>query len=131
MNRKPSAKAFLSVLLILIGSNICTYAATRYITTRDTLTTARGKVETFLRTSGVLPAIDDAPMIDPTDLAAAGKRLVGDVALAGGMYHWWNDSLPYYGIGIVLCVAGVLTWNLNSRPGGRGSSMHYSERAQK
>jgi len=37
------------------------------------------------------------------------------IPMAGGMYYWWNDSLPFWGIGVLLTLTGLLVPLVSSR----------------
>ena len=110
---------YFAILLLLAGTNLCTYAYTRYATTLTVLTKARAGTEGFLRDQGYLPGPDGNGRTRSDDEYYSAKVLIGDIVLAGGMHYWWNDSLPYYGLGILLMAIGVLLPFVRRKAGGK------------
>ena len=99
---------FFSILLLLAGTNLCTYAYTRYATTRAVLTEAWADTWEFLLEQEFLPPTDDSGRERSPGEDLSVNALMGNILRAGGMYYWWNDSLTYHGIGIFLIAIGVL-----------------------
>ena len=99
---------YFSILLLLAGTNICTHAYTRYATTRTVLTKARASADGFLQEQGYLPQADGSGRTSSEEEYVSAKTLIVHIISAGGMYYWWNRSLPYHGIGILLIAIGIL-----------------------
>jgi|GEM_PF-2187830 len=102
------ARYLVSAILLLVGTNLCTYGYTRYATTRHVLTKARATAEVFLGRYGFFPSTDTPMLATLEEKDVSAKTLIGDISLAGGMYYWWNRALPYHGIGILLIAIGIL-----------------------
>ncbi|HRX84762.1 MAG TPA: hypothetical protein P5572_07070 [Phycisphaerae bacterium] len=98
---------FLCVLLLVAGTNICTYAYTRYVTTRVVVTAALDRTKIFLEDEGYYPHDQAGGRVTEKQFVAA-KQLLSGLSLAGGLCYWWNDSLPYHGLGILMTATGVL-----------------------
>lgn len=102
-------KRSIAVLILLAGTNVCTYAYTRYATTRNVLTSAQASANEFLEQQGYVTHLERG--LDRTkseEQYISAKQMLGHISGAGGMYHWWNASLPFYGVGILLISVGVL-----------------------
>ena len=99
-------KNFVALGLLLIGTNVFTYATTRYWTTDHVLSSAEDRVAKVIerrRAGEERPGQDYESQIQIA------------VGMAGGMYHWYNDALLFWGVGGVLVVSGLLTARL-TRP---------------
>ena len=94
-------KPFIGLLLILLGTNVFTYATTRYTTTKRVLTRARERMDAALKTEGLYE------QVYPSDRRRS-VPLVLAIPHAGGMYYWWNDALLYWGTGGLLTITGLL-----------------------
>jgi hypothetical protein len=110
---------YFTILLLLAGTNLCTYAYTRYATTLTVLTKARASTEGFLREQGYLPGPDGNGRTRSDDEYVSAMTLIVRVISAGGMLYWWNDSLPYYGLGILLTAVGILLPFVRRKAGGK------------
>jgi len=89
-------KYIIALVLILAGTNLFSYAATRYATTESVLIQAGNRTTDFLEKEGILKAdgIDNLPL---------RNGILIRIHTAGGIYFWGND-------GRVLCLlGGVLT----------------------
>lgn len=93
-------KHFKALVLVLLGTNLFTFATTRYWTTKHVLTRAQERMDTALRKEGLYEQFypSDRPRSVPLTLA---------IPLAGGMYYWWNDGLLYWGAAVLLTLSGV------------------------
>lgn len=105
VGRLPSRimKARIALLLLLAGTNVFTYATTRYWTTDHVLSRAAERVLDVQQRQreGRLP---------PHQPPEQAVRLA--ISMAGGMYHWWNDGLPFWGLGAVLTISSFLVTKL-------------------
>jgi hypothetical protein len=101
-------KHVIALILLLVGSNIFTFATTRYLTTRDVLTTAQQRMESALKKEGLYDQV--YPSDRPRSVALALA-----IHEAGGMYYWWNEGLLYWGLGGLLAIAGALVPLVQSR----------------
>jgi hypothetical protein len=100
-------------LLFFAGSHILTYAATRQRTTSHVLREAERSVQARLTKLNYWETIQKA---DGT------FRLT--ISMAGGMYYWWNDAIPYFGIGTFLTAGGLAIYAHGRWPGRiQGSNM--------
>lgn len=96
-------KSIVSLVLVLVGTNLLTYATARYLTTYEVLTHARARVNAVLerqRAGEQRPGQSTESQID----MAVGQ--------AGGMYYWWNEGLLYWGAGGLLVISGLLVTRL-------------------
>ncbi len=80
-------------MLLLVGTNLFTLATTRYWTTRHVLTQAQERMDAALQREGLY------------DQRSVAITLA--IHQAGGMYHWWNDGLLYWGAAVVLTLLGL------------------------
>jgi hypothetical protein len=97
-------KYVISLLLVLVGTNLFTYETSRYFTTCVLLKRARARVEDVVESQqagGVEPR--GQPFRVQID------RAIGN---AGGMYYGWNEGLLYWGIGGLLAISGLLVTRL-------------------
>lgn len=101
-------KTTLSTTLVAVGIGICTYAYTRYRITEATLTSAQDLTRAFLEEQKLLRGASNKHVDIADDLDLASRELLGEIGFAGGMYYWYNDSLVYHGLGILLFLTGVL-----------------------
>jgi hypothetical protein len=92
------AKYLVGLVLVLVGTNLFTFATTRYQTTRDVLTAAKERVTATLRKEGYYDT--------PTPADPHGVKINLAISQAGGMYYWWNDGLVYWGAAVVLTLSG-------------------------
>ena len=92
------AKHLIALILVLIGTNLFTFACSRYWTTRHVLSQASERVSTVMeqQESG-----DTAPDF------SSWPRIRHAIEWAGGRYYWWNDGLIYWGSGVVLILSGL------------------------
>ena len=101
-------KRYVGVVLFVIGTNVCTYTFTRYQITTTVLTMAAEDARRFLEAYGFAYSLGDPDVEISEERELAGRQLVTRIHLAGGMYHWWNDSLPVWGLGILMTATGAL-----------------------
>jgi hypothetical protein len=100
------SKYFTALALIFLGTNLFTYATTRYWTTNHVLTRASEHTAEIMDRQRAGQLRPDQPP-DRLILSAIGN--------AGGMYHWWNEGLLYWGAAGVLIISGFLVTKLDSR----------------
>jgi hypothetical protein len=92
------AKHLIALILVLIGTNLFTFATSRYWTTGHVLKRAEEGVSAVMEKQEVLAASPDR---DPyTEILRA-------VSGAGGIYYWWNDGVIFWGAGVVLILSGL------------------------
>ena len=101
-------KYLVSVAFIVSGAVIFTYASTRAWTTRLVLTNASEHVRAYLEIKNLYPGPSNRDVLIDEDTQLESKRLLGDVWGVGGRYYWWNDAIPYWGLGVLLLFIGVL-----------------------
>ncbi|MFO1498662.1 MAG: hypothetical protein U1G07_09760 [Verrucomicrobiota bacterium] len=105
------AKAVVAFVLMVLGTNLLTYATTRYLITHGVLTRAKQRLDDGLRREGVYNVVypDDERIIRiaPTISTA--------IANAGGLYYWRNQALPYWAVGVVVTISGLLVTQLRHR----------------
>ena len=94
-------RLILGLLFVLLGTNVFTYATTRYTTTKQVLTHARSRMDAALNQEGLYEEV--YPPGRPRSYF-----LMSAISGAGGMYYWWNDALVYWGVASVLASTGVL-----------------------
>lgn len=87
------------MVLILAGTNMFTFATSRYWTTKDVLTRAQERVQTAARKDGV----------------QLSRSMQFAISFAGGLYYWWNDGLIYWTSGATMTVIGFLVPFVESR----------------
>lgn len=105
-------KYIVSLILILVGTNLFTYATARYWTTGYVLTRAKERTYAALRKEGL-----DYLIYPPEKITASKPNISVFMAInqAGGMYYWWNEGLLYWGLGSVLAISGLLATQLVSK----------------
>jgi len=118
--RARSAQVVISILFLVAGVALVTYATTRYWTTAHVSDRAVRIVEAFLVKHSLyidLNRPESANSIDPNQTVES-RSMLGRIRAAGGMYHWWNDGLPYWGLGAFLISVGCLlpAVRIRSRP---------------
>ena|SRR5579872_5379237 len=93
-------KLLVALILVLAGTNLFTFAASRYWTTKHVLTLAQERMDAALKKEGLYEQVypSDRPRSVPLTLA---------IHQAGGMYYWWNDGLIYWGAAGVLTLSGL------------------------
>ena len=92
--------------LVLLGTNIFTYATTRYWTTSHILPKAHENVVAVLAKHY------------PEDIGPGqdlSKATFWAVNIAGGMYYWWNAAGLYWIAGGFLTITGLLVTQLDSK----------------
>ncbi len=101
-------KYLIALILIIVGTNLFTFATARYWTTKHVLTRAQDWMDAALKKEGLYDQVypPDRPRSVPLTLA---------IPLAGGMYYWWNDGLIYWGAGAVLTIVGFLVLRVETR----------------
>lgn len=91
-------KYFIALILVLIGTNLFTFACSRYWTTRHVLSQASERVSTVMaQQEGGDAAVD----------FSSWPRIRHAIEWAGGRYYWWNAGLVYWGGGVVLILSGL------------------------
>jgi len=100
------SKHIVALVLVLAGTNLFTYATTRYWTTEHVLSRERERVMAVVENRR-------AGEQHPGQTLETQIRLA--VGMAGGMYYWWNDGLIYWGAGGLLAISGVLVAFLEPR----------------
>ena len=93
-------KHLVALVLVLLGTNLFTFASTRYWTTKHVLTRAQERMDAALKAEGLYEQVypSDRPRSVPLSLA---------IGLAGGMYYWWNDGLIYWGAAVLFILSGL------------------------
>lgn len=92
------AKYIVALILMLVGTNLFTYATARYWTTQHVLTRAHTRVmDIFMKQKVGEQSIDQS----------LDRQILMAMANAGGAYDWWNDGLLYWGAAIVLILSGL------------------------
>lgn len=105
-----------SVIFMLVGAIIFTYATTRTWTTELVLTRARDRMRVYLESKEICPSLDHANDSVNPDAIMECRQALGCVTEAGGMYYWWNDAIPYWGMGTFLFAVGVVVPFYHRRP---------------
>ena len=93
-------KHFIALVLVIAGTNLFTFATTRYLTTKHVLTRAQERMDAALKKEGLYEQVhpDDRPRSVGIELA---------IKLAGGMYYWFNDALIFWGAAGLLTLSGL------------------------
>lgn len=99
-------QSMVAICLMLVGTNLITYAATRYATTERVLKNAQTRFTSAITRFPSLQSQFNATNDAPLKLA---------IPMAGGMYYWYNDSLPYWGAGVFLTASGLLVPFVSAR----------------
>lgn len=101
-------KYFIALALVLIGTNLFTFATTRYWTTKHVLTQAQDNLDAALKKEGLYDKI--YPPDHPRNVA-----IMWAIGHSGGMYYWWNDGLIYWGAAVVLTLSGLAVTRFEPR----------------
>lgn len=109
----------ISAILLIIGTNVFTYAQTRFVTTDRLLGKAKTHVEEFLVQNGFLPPFESTPPTSFNDRMVCASTLITKVTEVGGSKRWRNHSGPYWGLGILLVVTGALLPFVTKKKAGR------------
>jgi hypothetical protein len=96
----------IAILLLLLGTNLMTFAATRYWTTSSVLTAAQKRMDAALKKEGLYEQV--YPSDRPRSVA-----LILAIPDAGGMYYWWNEALVYFAVGVVVSASGLAVTRYN------------------
>lgn len=92
------AKHLIALILVLIGTNLFTFATSRYWTTRHVLSQASERVSMVMaRQESGDAALD----------FSSWPRIRHAIEWAGGRYYWWNDGVIVWGAGVVLILSGL------------------------
>ena len=94
-------KHIIAFVIFVVGTNVFTYATTRYWTTAHVLNRGQSNMEAALKREGLYEAVylSQGPNAVQLRMAIRG---------AGGMYYWYNDGLIYWGAGALLMIIGAL-----------------------
>ena len=92
------AKHFIALILVLIGTNLFTFASSRYWTTGHVLQRAEEAVQAVMAKQEIAVASPDHDPYTGIPRAVSG---------AGGIYYWWNDGVVCWGAGVVLILSGL------------------------
>ena len=99
-------KYIIAAGLLVAGTAVFTYATTRTWTTELVLTRAGQRVSAYLEAHDLLGGRSNADVSVDENTHLESRQLLGSVYLAGGMYYWWNDAIPYWGLGTLLFATG-------------------------
>ena len=91
-------KYLLAFILVLLGTNVFTFATARYWTTRHVLTRAH---------ESVVAVLDKQRAGELRPGQTPEMQIQRAVSMAGGMYYWWNDGLAYWGVGAIFTLSGL------------------------
>ena len=93
-------KYLIALVLVLCGTNLFTFATTRYLITKAVLTRAQQRMDAALKREGLYEHLhpDNRPPSVGIEVA---------IRLAGGMYYWYNDALVYWGVAVLLALSGL------------------------
>ncbi|MAE59954.1 MAG: hypothetical protein CMJ49_01205 [Planctomycetaceae bacterium] len=108
------SNVIVSIVFILIGTNVFTYATARYLTTSIVLSRAEQRTESALR-----DRLRDQGIPEQVFQNNRQAKIGYAIRSAGGMYYWWNTALAYWGIGILLTVTGLAVPFVRSRLPGK------------
>jgi hypothetical protein len=112
----------ISAILLIIGTNVFTYAQTRFVTTDRVVGKAKSAAEEFLVQNGFLPPFESAPPVSVNDKIVCGKEFITRIGEAGGSKRWRNHSVPFLGLGILLAVTGALLQFVTKKKVGRNEN---------
>ena len=93
-------KHLIALVLVLVGTNLFTFATTRYWTTRHVLTRAQERMDAALKKEGLYEQVFPSERARSVPLSLA-------IPLAGGMHYWWNDGLIFWGAAILFTLSGL------------------------
>jgi hypothetical protein len=101
-------KLIIGLLLVLVGTNLFTFATTRYLTTKHVLTRAEERMDAALKKEGLYESVfpKDRPLSVEISLA---------ISQAGGWYYWENDAVIYWGGAILLVITGLAATRYEQR----------------
>ena len=102
------AKRVFSLVLILLGTNLCTYSIVRATVTQNLVGSVTASTKQFLSTNGFEYGAPFPGDLSEEERVFAGRRLILLVSEAGGPKKWRNTSLFSIGLGMVMVVAGIL-----------------------
>ena len=94
-------KHVIALLLVLVGTNLFTFATARYWTTKHVLIRAQERMDAALKKEGLYEQVYHTARSGSAQLALA-------IPLAGGMYYWKDDGLIYWGAAVLITVTGML-----------------------
>lgn len=98
---------WISLILILVGTNVLTYAYTRANVTRRTARAAEQLTEEFLREKELF-----SPRAPATSSEASDRQdstwLMIQIRNCGGQKYWHNRAALFYSIGVSLVLLGLL-----------------------
>ena len=101
-------KRLIAAALVVVGTNAWTYAYTRHHTTDTLLTEIESMAWEFLEDQNLYPGSSNVSVDVPVETQIESKVFIGRIYATGGMYHWYNDALRYYGLGALLIAIGLL-----------------------
>ena len=96
-------KHYIGLVLVLVGTNLFTFAASRYWTTQHVLKRADERFEVALGTNGLYN------QFYPSDGKIPHQTFEVLLAIknAGGSYYWWNDAIGYWFWSVLLIPSGI------------------------
>lgn len=91
-------KHLIALILVLVGTNLFTFATSRYWTTKHVLTRARERV---------IKVMEQQRSGETRPGQSLELQIQRAISMAGGMYYWWNDGLIYWGAAVLLTLSGL------------------------
>lgn len=86
------------MILVLIGTNLFTFATSRYWTTGHVLKRAE---------EGVIAVMEKQEIVSASSDHQPYTGILRAISGAGGIYYWWNDGVIFWGAGVVLILSGL------------------------
>ena len=102
------SKYLVALVLVLMGTNLFTFATTRYWATEYLLGRADDRMTAVFQKQGALEIRED-------QYSRFRKDMMMAVGMAGGNYNWWNEATFYWAGGVVLTISGLLFLTLEPR----------------
>jgi hypothetical protein len=96
-------KHIVAAVLLFVGTNLFTYATTRYLTTKHVIGIVDERLSVLIEKEGLLP------------WESPGRPLRQVTMHAGGMYYWGNTAGWYWVISGLILFTGVLVPFVESR----------------
>ena len=101
-------KRLIAAALVVVGTNAWTYAYTRHHITDTLLTEIESITWDFLEDHNLYPGSSNVGVDVAVETQLESRALIGRIYATGGMYHWYNDALRFYGLGALLIAIGLL-----------------------